>query len=139
MRGVAVGGDLVEFAFESEAAEELAPEALVRLARQSWSNNVRAGLTGELRLERGRFVQVVEGRCAEVLRLAARILADSRHGAIRILALRALPARRHAAWTVKGFEFIETPEAAPPAVPANLSFLQARAAARALELGVPAS
>jgi hypothetical protein len=139
MRGVAVSGDLIEFAFESEPAEELTPEVLTRLARQSWSNNVRAGLTGELRLEDGRFVQVVEGRCAEILRLAARIIADSRHGAIRILAFRALSARRHTAWTVKGFDFAAAPEGAPRATPANLSFLQARAAARALEVGLAAS
>ena len=104
MRGVDVSSDLVEFAFESQAAEDLTPEIVARLARQSWSSNVRAGLTGELRLQDGRFVQVVEGRCADVLRLAARILADSRHRAIRILAFRALPARRYAAWTVQGFD-----------------------------------
>ena len=139
MRGVDVSSDLVEFAFESEASEDLTPEFVARLARQTWSSNVRAGLTGELRLQDGRFVQVVEGRCADVLRLAARILADSRHRAIRILAFRALPARRHATWTVQGFDLAAAPVEAPRPTPANLRFLQARAAARALELGRSAS
>jgi hypothetical protein len=146
MRGADVSSDLAEFAFESEPAEELAPELLARLVRQCWSSNLRAGLTGELRLEAGRFVQVVEGRCADVLRLAGRILADPRHGAIRVIALRALPARRHAAWSVKGFDLAaaETaaepaPDSAPQPAPANLRFLQARAAARALEVGCAAS
>jgi hypothetical protein len=146
MRGADVSSDLAEFAFESEPAEELAPELLARLVRQCWSSNLRAGLTGELRLEAGRFVQVVEGRCADVLRLAGRILADPRHGAIRVIALRALPARRHAAWSVKGFDLAaaETaaepaPDSAPLPAPANLRVLQARAAARALEVGCAAS
>ena len=139
MRGVDVSSDLGEFAFESQAADDLTPETLTRLARQSWSGNVRAGLTGELRLEDGRFFQVVEGRCADVLRLAARVIADSRHRAIRVLAFRALPARRHAAWTVQGFDLGAAPAEAPRATPANLHFLQARAAARALELGRSAS
>jgi hypothetical protein len=147
MRGADVSSDLAEFAFESEPAEELAPELLARLVRQCWSSNLRAGLTGELRLEAGRFVQVVEGRCADVLRLAGRILADPRHGAIRVIALRALPARRHAAWSVKGFDLAAAaataadpaPDSAPLPAPANLRFLQARAAARALEVGCAAS
>ena len=139
MRGAAVSSDLVEFAFESEASEDLTPESVARLARQTWSGNVRAGLTGELRLQDGRFVQVVEGRCADVLRLAARILTDPRHRAVRILAFRALSARRHASWTVTGLDLLAAPAEGPQPTPANLRFLQARAAARALEVGVPAS
>ena len=140
MRGLDLSRDLVEFAFESRASDDLDPAALARLVRQAWRNNLRAGLTGELRLEDGRFFQVVEGRCADVVRLAARILTDSRHCAIRTLALDALPARRYAAWTVSGFDLGVPLEEAPPLpAPDNLRFLQARAQARALELGRTAS
>ena len=96
-----------------------------------------AGLTGELRLQDGRFAQVVEGRCADVLRLAARILADPRHGAIRILAFRALPPAAMPTWTVRASTSAPRRRRAPRPTPANLRFLQARAAARALELGLP--
>ena len=135
MPRASVNSDLVEFAFESRVNEALSQACLTRLARQTWSQNTRLGLTGELRLQDGRFVQVVEGRCADVVALAARILSDGRHSAIRVLAIRPLAARRHEGWTVVGFE------SAAPAQPTadNLRFLQARAAARALEVGVPAS
>ena len=76
--------DSIEFAFESQVADDLTAASFAPLVRQSWSFNLRAGLTGELRLQDRRFVQVIEGRCAEVLPLAARILADPRHAAIRI-------------------------------------------------------
>ena len=142
MRGVAVSSDLVEFAFESRPDGELTPEDLAQLACQSWSHNVRSGLTGELRLLDDRFVQVVEGGCTEVLKTAARILADPRHHAIRILAFGPLAARRHVGWTVSGFARPPASEAISAAAQpsaANLRFLQARAAARALEVGVQAS
>ena len=128
MRCVDVGTDLVEFAFESQAVD-FCPVDAARLARQSWSSNVRAGLTGELRLQGGRYAQVVEGPCSEVLKLAARILADPRHAAIRVLALRALPARRHAGWVVSGFDLGLTQ---PPPRPSadSYRFLPARAGGR---------
>jgi hypothetical protein len=139
MRGADEDGDLIEFAFESQVADDLRPASFARLARQSWSFNVRAGLTGELSLQDGRFVQVVEGRCATVLALAARILADPRHGAIRILAFRSLPGRRFAAWTVNGFDLGVSPERPAHPAAANLCFMPARVAAGLLAAGLPVS
>ena len=142
MRRARLNSDLVEFSFQSRAVDDLTPAGASRLARQSWSSNLRAGLTGELRLEGGHFFQVVEGPAGEVLKLAARILTDPRHAAIRVLAFRALPARRHAAWTVSGFDLGLTEITGltgPRPLPANLRFFEARAAARALELGRSAS
>ncbi len=139
MRGVDVSGDLVEFAFESQAAEDLTAACIARLVRRSWSFNVRKDLTGELRLRDGRFVQVIEGRCADILMLAARIIADSRHGAIRILALRGIEARRFAGWTVSGLDLADHQDETPRPSAANLHFMQARAAARLIEVGRPAS
>jgi hypothetical protein len=133
------GKDLIEFAFESQVADDLTAACFARLARQSWSFNIRAGLTGELRLQDRRFVQVIEGGCAEVLPLAARILADPRHAAIRITALRSLAARRFAAWTVSGFDFGAAPEAAALPAAANLRFMPSPLAMRLLGAGLPAS
>jgi hypothetical protein len=107
--------DLVELAFVSRVADGLPSSVFLRLARQSWSFNTRMGLTGELVLDGGRFAQVVEGGCAAVQALAARILADRRHEAIEIQAFGRIAARRHAGWTLVGFDFEPPLTALPPA------------------------
>jgi hypothetical protein len=116
-------GGLVEFAFASVAAPDLPPSVFLRLMRQTWSFNVRAGLTGELRFEAGRFFQVIEGPCATVQGLAARILADSRHGEIRVVTLRGFDGpRRYEAWSFHGLE-IDTGEIGTTVVsPAVVAF-----------------
>jgi len=93
---------LVEFAYTSKAASALPASVLSRLARQCWAHNVRAGLTGELRHDRGEFHQILEGPWAEIMTLAARILTDPRHTAIAIRSFRAIEARRFESWTVHG-------------------------------------
>ena len=60
------------------AAGGLPPAALSRLARQSWSFNTRMRLTGELEHRDGRFRAIIEGACAIVQPLAARIFCDRR-------------------------------------------------------------
>ena len=120
---VGVEPDLVEFAFESEAIAGLPPAVLVRLARQTWSFNRRMGLTGAFSLRDKTFTEVIEGPCAVVQPLAARILADRRHGLIQITAFRPLEARRHADWTVTGFDFAPETAVAASASAANLHFL----------------
>jgi hypothetical protein len=107
---------LVGLAFVSRVADGLPSSVFLRLARQSWSFNTRMGLTGELVLDRGRFVQVIEGSCSTVQALAARILADPRHDTIEIRAFGPLAARRHAGWTLVGFDF-EPPLDAPLSAP----------------------
>jgi hypothetical protein len=94
---------LVEFCFASRATDNLPASALLRIARQAWQFNSRFGLTGELRLESRRFLQVVEGPCDVILPLASRILTDQRHGGIEVLAFRSIAMRRFAAWTALGF------------------------------------
>ncbi len=96
--------DLVEFSFVSKVAAGLPAASLLRLARQSWSFNRRMGLTGELRLLGDGFAEEIEGPCEVVQALAARILADERHGSIRISAFRRLAARRHSGWSTSGFD-----------------------------------
>ncbi len=105
MNGSGAEADLVEFSFESELPQGgLPPAALARLARQSWSYNARMGLTGELAYRDGRFSFAIEGACAIVQPLAARILCDRRHALIRITSFRPLRARRHAGWVLTGFD-----------------------------------
>jgi len=97
-------GDLLEFSFESALAEQVPEAALLRLVRQAAAFNGRSRLTGRLRFEDGRFAQVLEGRAALLLPLAGRILADRRHGSIRITGFGALAARRFCGWTATGFD-----------------------------------
>lgn len=96
------GSGLVEFAFVSRVAADLCEAGVLRLARQTWRHNTEAGLTGTMRLEDGEISQVVEGSVEVVLPLASRILADSRHGSIRVLAFGPIAARRYEGWRVDG-------------------------------------
>lgn len=108
MRKLGDTGELVEFSFESKAAPGLPAAVFLRLARQASLRNARSGLTGELRFDGARFVQTLEGPCDVVLPLAARILADPRHRAVRVLGLGASPCRRFQDWSVSGFDLAGT-------------------------------
>ena len=103
MRGLAATGDLLEFGLDSAAARGLPPSVFQRLARYTLEANPRRGLTGELRLGDGRFSLDLEGRADLLLPLAARILADPRHGAIEVRAFGRIAARRFPGWRVAGF------------------------------------
>jgi hypothetical protein len=92
---------------ESSAARDLPLAALQRLARETQVVNPRLGLTGELGFERGRFTLALEGRADILLPLAARILADPRHKAIRILGFGAIAERRFTGWRTTGISLDE--------------------------------
>jgi hypothetical protein len=96
--------DLVEFSFESKAVGNLPNAVMLRLARRSSAYNTRMGLTGQLVLSEGRFTQSLEGPADTLLSLAARILADPRHEAIRTIAFRAIESRRFSQWRIEGFD-----------------------------------
>lgn len=92
---------LIEFQFESRLCD-MEAAALAQMARQSWLNNLRSGVTGEMRIEERRVAQVIEGTVDAVLPMVARILADRRHTAIETTALGPIDARRFADWRVHG-------------------------------------
>jgi hypothetical protein len=94
--------NLLEFSFES-VASAMPASTLLRLARRAAAFNTCMGLTGRLRLDGRRFVQTVEGPADVVLPLAGVILADPRHGAIRVTAFGAIVARRFDDWKDEGF------------------------------------
>jgi hypothetical protein len=122
MRGLGNTAELVGLSFESVAAPDLPLAALQRLARYTLAVNPRLGLTGELRVEHGRFALALEGRADILLPLAARILADPRHMAIRIADFGAIAERCFAGWHTAGFSLDETdalPFAIPPARPGS--------------------
>ncbi len=101
MSRVATQTPLVAFAFDSLLSSD-DRRMIERLAGQVWRDNVARGVTGEMRLEGWRVQQVVEGPADVILPLVARILADDRHGGIRITALEAISARRYGGWSVHG-------------------------------------
>jgi hypothetical protein len=120
MRRLGTTSDLAGLSLESAVAPGLPLAALQRLARNTLAVNPRLGITGELRLGRGRFALALEGRADVLLPLAARILADPRHAAIRILGFGAIAERRFAGWRAAGFDLDEAAAlrfAAPAALP----------------------
>ena len=106
MRDINDARELLEFSFES-VASPLPCAALWRLARRATAFNTMMGLTGRLRFDGDRFVQTIEGPAAVVQPLAGQILADQRHGAIRVTAFGAIAARRYADWQDEGFGDVE--------------------------------
>jgi hypothetical protein len=124
-------GALVEFAYVSQVDKSLPPAALSRLERQCWAHNVRAGITGEVRLEDGTFTQVLEGRWPEVMALASRILTDTRHTSISILAFGPIEKRRFASWSASGLSLDTAPEPMAEGPVPNVLQLHARPAALA--------
>jgi hypothetical protein len=96
-------GRLVEFSFSAQLAGQSCPVAVARLIRQSWSEHIRSGVSGVLRVVGARIDQTLEGPSPVVLPLATQVLTDRRYGWIRIHAFGPLAARRHADWSVEGF------------------------------------
>jgi hypothetical protein len=100
MNSLDLANTLVEFSFESTMAENLPPAVFLHLSSQAGLYNAVMGLTGRLRLREGRFAETLEGRVEVILPLVARIMADPRHGRIRILAFRSLSERRFQDWQI---------------------------------------
>jgi hypothetical protein len=107
---------LMVLTFTSRVDRAGGPGELLRLARQSWCDNTRAGVTGVMRLDGARIAQTIEGPVSVVLPLAARILSDRRHREIAVLALGTVAARQHSDWRAEGFEALA---AGPPPVAAH--------------------
>ncbi|MEZ4394905.1 MAG: BLUF domain-containing protein [Polyangiales bacterium] len=92
-----------------------APERdLDDIARQSAARNARAGVTGALLFDRGRFVQVIEGPAAAVDDLRARITRDPRHDDLRTLLVCPHDRRSFAGWemTARRVDRVDPPDAA---------------------------
>lgn len=71
---------------------------LAEILGESERNNRRDGLTSALMRHEGRFLQVIEGRRADVDRLMDRLRLDPRHENIRLLSDVAVAERRFGGW-----------------------------------------
>ena len=102
----AVPEPLWTFAYVSRPTRRFGDAELrqLHLAAQTW--NYRHDLTGRLVVvekdgEPVRFVQCVEGPRPDLILCWRRIYGDTRHGNIRIVQSREIPARRFAQWSMQ--------------------------------------
>jgi len=83
---------------------------LAEILGESERNNRREGLTSALMRHGGQFLQIIEGRRADVDRLMDRLRVDPRHENLRLLSDVAVSGRRFGDWPMILAEL--TPEAA---------------------------
>jgi hypothetical protein len=86
--------------FVSDAVGGAATSLLIlaEILGESERNNRRDGLTSALMRHDGRFLQVIEGRRADVDRLMDRLRLDPRHENVRLLSDVAVAERRFGDW-----------------------------------------
>ncbi|GAA4493601.1 hypothetical protein GCM10023172_02350 [Hymenobacter ginsengisoli] len=90
---------LFHLIYESRASQPVTEPDLLALLQASRDYNTRHDLTGLLLYSpEGRFLQVLEGRQAEVLALYQRISQDARHTGCVLLLSGPLAKRRFAEW-----------------------------------------
>ncbi|GGB15724.1 hypothetical protein GCM10011380_01470 [Sphingomonas metalli] len=80
-----------------QAGAPIDADAILAVSRR---NNVRDGVTGLLLYDGRRFLQVLEGEEADVVRVFDRISRDPRHRAIVILSRRTIEAREFGDWSM---------------------------------------
>lgn len=92
---------LVRLMYVSRARENMSPEEVQAIVRESKSHNPASGITGVLCCTgNGLFVQVLEGGRAAVNRLYNRIVADPRHHDVQLLAYEETTERRFTGWSM---------------------------------------
>jgi hypothetical protein len=97
--------------YVSSAVAELSDEQLAEILEVARRNNAASGITGMLIYAGGNFLQVLEGRKAEVLETIARIERDPRHKGL-IHLLKADTAERYFPEWSMGFKSIDPREMA---------------------------
>lgn len=99
--------DLVQIVYVSRSTFTTMPAELgiepsvARILAQSRINNAKRGLVGALYFGDGCFFQCLEGRTADVERLYAALLEDTRHTDLRILTRRPIERTSFATWAMK--------------------------------------
>jgi Sensors of blue-light using FAD len=127
MTGTSKEGALVEFSYVSRVGAFVSQRAILRLAQDAFRFNTRAGLSGRLSFDSGKFSQIIEGPSEVVLPLASRILTDTRHCDISILSFGPIAVRRYADWRFSGFGALETPRTPLAANIQNIAVLHSAA------------
>lgn len=91
---------LVRLMYASRAVPAVDQEELQALMRQCRTQNPQIGVTGVLCFASGIFLQVLEGSRTAVNRLYSRIVADTRHTDVELLAYEEIDERRFAGWAM---------------------------------------
>jgi hypothetical protein len=89
-----------QIVYVSSAIDDFDSDDLAELLDQSRQNNQRLGITGILIYEHGRFLQVLEGDEAVVMRLVEKIRDDERHSGFLRLLSREIPKRQFGDWSM---------------------------------------
>jgi Sensors of blue-light using FAD len=91
---------LVRLMYVSRAAKAVDADELHTLLKQCRAHNPKAGITGVLCFADGIFLQVLEGSRTAVNRLYNRIVADTRHHDVELLAYEEIDQRRFSGWAM---------------------------------------
>jgi hypothetical protein len=92
---------MLQVIYSSKAASQIGPGDVFRIIQQSARNNGKAGLTGFLIYQNGRFFQVLEGEKPPIDDVMRRVERDPRHSAITIISRREIDERAFPAWRMK--------------------------------------
>ena len=94
---------MLRLTYLSQETSPLSAQSLLELLQQCHEKNPRLGITGILIYANGTFLQTLEGEETVVEELAAKIQADPRHQAFKVLSRDTVDRRAYDEWTM-GFE-----------------------------------
>ena len=96
--------DLVSLTYVSESidAVRLDDDELQEIARQSSENNARLDITGVLFHVEHFFIQTLEGKRKDVVKLYERIACDHRHCQVTTLVVKHITERAYSSWNMRG-------------------------------------
>jgi hypothetical protein len=95
-----MSNDLVEVVYVSAAVRPFSADELRELLRVARTNNGRVGVTGMLVYAQCSFLQVLEGRPDDVMRVFERIQHDRRHYRVLRMFSTPKPERHFGDWTM---------------------------------------
>lgn len=91
---------LIRMLYVSTAVGPITTTVTGTILRSAQAFNSDNGITGVLAQGQGVYLQVLEGRRAEVNALYARITADKRHKNVQLMAFEDITRRRYGAWAM---------------------------------------
>ena len=96
--------DLVSLTYVSESmgSERLSDDELQALAQQSAENNARLDITGVLFHVEHFFIQTLEGKRQDVVKLYEHIARDPRHCQVTTLVIKRITKRAYSDWNMRG-------------------------------------
>lgn len=91
---------LVSLVYVSSSTRKLTDAEILEILRTSQRNNERRAITGMLLYKDGNFLQVLEGRDAEVTDLVERVERDARHRGLIVLTKKRIQERQFPNWSM---------------------------------------